>query len=181
MKKNDFLIPLNGLPHGRTELSGAADKEFFGNYGNTDILDADISVSVAVEKSGHHTDVDCDIEGSVTVECDRCLEPLAVPVRACARLEVKYGREAGNSDDEEDMSDKETVLLPETDADLDLSQVIYDYVCLALPLQRFHPDGECNPEAVKYLQEGINVPGAGGTEGNPFAALQDFLADKEKC
>ena len=71
------------------------------------------------------------------------------------------------------------VHLPEDDADLDLSQIVYDYLCLALPPQRFHPDGECNPEVLKYLADGIKVEGKDKT-GNPFSVLEGFLADKKE-
>jgi uncharacterized metal-binding protein YceD (DUF177 family) len=41
---------------------------------------------------------------------------------------------------------------PEDD-ELDLSQDVYDYVCTSLPLQRMHPEGECNQETTKYLSK----------------------------
>ena len=69
---------------------------------------------------------------------------------------------------------QEIVFVPEGDAELDLSQVIYDYVCLALPMQRHHNDGECNPEAMRYLSGGEPVQ-AGEDANNPFAALKEMM------
>ena len=92
---------------------------------------------------------------------------------------VKYGSEASSEEKEESEPSREVIYLPEDDADLDLSQIVYDYLCLALPPQRFHPDGECNPEVLKYLADGIKVEGKDKT-GNPFSVLEGFLADKKE-
>ena len=70
------------------------------------------------------------------------------------------------------------IFIPETQAELDMSQIIYDYVCLSLPMQRVHEDGECNPEAMKYyggaVEEVEDEAGADAGE-NPFAALKDMF------
>ena len=87
-----------------------------------------MKVRARVVPHGLTTDVECSIEGSVTVPCDRCLEALKLPV------------ETGFSE----------VYTPEGD-ELDLSQDVYDYVCTSLPLQRVHEEGQCNQETVKYL------------------------------
>ena len=179
MEKNDFLIPLNGLPQGLSEFGRKIGKEFFRDFDNTEILDAEVGATIRVEKSGRYVGVDSDLCGEVTVECDRCLEPLTLPVEVSIRLSVKYGSEASSEEKEESEPSREVVYLPEDDADLDLSQIIYDYLCLALPPQRFHPDGECNPEVLKYLADGIKVEGKDKT-GNPFSVLEGFLADKKE-
>ena len=41
---------------------------------------------------------------------------------------------------------------PEGD-ELDLGQDVYDFVCISLPIQRVHPEGECNQETTKYLSK----------------------------
>ena len=97
-------------------------------FGNPDILDADLEVEVTIHNHGVTVDVECDINGSVTVPCDRCLEDLEIPVET--GFEESY--------------------VPEGD-ELDLSQDVYDYVCIALPLQKVHPEGQCNPDTIKYL------------------------------
>ena len=145
---NNFIIPLNGLAAGESRFSWHAGKEFFDSYGNSEILAADIDVEVSVEKSGRYMGVDCDLEGSVTVECDRCLDELDLPVETQVRLSVKYGREENSEDHQE--GEREVIFVPQDDAELDLSQIIYDYVCLSLPMQRTHDEGGCNPAAMKY-------------------------------
>ena len=169
MDNNEFLIPLNGLASGRKDFRWRADKEFFGSFGNADILDADLVAEVSAEKAGRSIDVDCRIEGTVTVRCDRCMEDLVLPVDSSAGLRVKFGEEPeGGEDGTED--GREAIYLPSSDSGLDMRQVIYDYACLALPMQRFHKDGKCNPDVISRLESGISIQGT-ESQVNPFSAL----------
>ena len=169
--KDDFIVPLNGLAQGRKEFRWSAGKEFFDRFENSEILDADLIVLVSAEKSGSYTGVDCDIDGHVTVSCDRCLEDLKLPVSTGFKLSVKFG-----SGDPETDGDREIVFLPESDAELDLSQTVYDYVCLSLPVQRVHEEGECNPEVLKYLNQHDGKDSAGEKDAQtPFESLRSLL------
>ena len=171
---DNFIIPLNGLAAGESRFSWHAGKEFFETFGTEEIIDADIDVSVTVEKSGRYLGADCEIDGSVVVACDRCLEDLRMPVETDVLLSVKFGDEESSEDHQE--GEREIVFVPEGEAELDLSQIIYDYVCLALPMQRHHAEGECNPDAVRYLAGGEPVEVR--ETDNPFAALKDLMNNK---
>lgn len=175
--KNDFIIPLNGLSAGRSHFEWHADGGFFGRFEGSEILDADLDVSVSVEKSGRYIGVDCEIDGAVTVACDRCLENLELPVHTLSLMSIKFGEEGERTETAE--GEREIIMLPETDSDLDLSQVVYDYTALSLPMQRVHPEGECNPDAVRYLcQEELDDTAKPEAVNNPFAGLKNILENK---
>lgn len=125
-----FIVKLIGLAKGESRHEWHAGPEFFGNFENSEILDADLEAVVFIDNHGATVDVECELEGSVTVACDRCLEDLVIPVKTS--FEESY--------------------VPETD-ELDLSQEVYDYVCISLPMQRVHEEGECNQETIKYLSK----------------------------
>ena len=167
-----FIIPLNGLTTGQHEFSWKVGKEFFEGFDNSEILDAELDAYVRVEKSGRYLGIDCEVTGDVVVECDRCLDELSMPVDLEIRLSVKYGDE--ESSDEHHEGEREVIFVPETDAEFDMSQIIYDYVCLNLPMQRVHEDGECNPDVLKHLSAGDAVEAA-ADENNPFSALKDMF------
>ena len=169
-----FIIPLNGLTAGENMFSWQAGKEFFESFENTEILDAHLDADVRVEKSGRYIGVDCDVRGEVTVECDRCLDELDMPIDVEIKLSVKYGSEEPS--EESQTGEREVIFVPDTDAELDMSQIIYDYVCLSLPMQRTHAPGGCNPLAMKYYSapEGHDVFNEEG-EMNPFSALKDMF------
>ncbi|MCR4860353.1 MAG: DUF177 domain-containing protein [Bacteroidales bacterium] len=115
---------------GKSHFTWHAGPEFFEIFGNTEILDADLEVTAEVLNHGLTADAACSVSGSVTVACDRCLEDLVLPVETS--FEESYA--------------------PEGD-ELDLRQDVYDYVCTSLPIQRVHPEGECNQETTKYLSK----------------------------
>lgn len=165
-----FVIPLSGLAQGGTQFNWRADGKFFGNSGNPDIIDADLEVDVHVEKALRFFCVDAAISGWVKVLCDRCLEELELPVDTGFKLSVKFGENAETAD----AGDREIVMIPEGSQELDLAQFVYDYTCISLPMRRVHPEGECNPEALKYLVS-EETAGEAPAAGSPFAALKDIL------
>ena len=148
-----IIIPLGGWAAGERTFRFTADSEFFQTFDNTEILSADVEVGVRVVKDGTKAEAELHLSGIVTVPCDRCLEPLQVPV-------------------EEDPSEVfETELLKE---DWDLSQAVYDYICLSLPMQRVHPEGECNPDTVRFLGQGEREDEE-AAPSSPFAALKGLF------
>ena len=172
----DYIIPLNGWAAGEREYRWQAGIKFFQKFDNAEILDADVAIVAKAVKSGHYIGVDLDVQGSVTVPCDRCLEDLTLPVEAHPSFSVKFGEGAGSEEEMREGS-REILLLDASDTDLDLSQVIYDYVCLSLPMQRVHPEGECNPDTVRFLRQGQGNEEAAGTN-SPFAALKGLFNEK---
>ncbi len=171
---DSFVIGLDGLKAGRSRFDGHADGKFFGGFENSEILDADVDVAVEVEKSAAAILLDCRVVGTVTVACDRCLADLNLPVDREIRLDVRFGR----SEETGEAEDREIIVLPDRESELDLGQIIYDYVYTALPLVRVHPDGGCDPEVVKYLGVAKAEPAAESESENPFASLKTLLEKK---
>ena len=180
--KDAFIIPLNGLKQGRTRFSWKAGAEFFGNFDNKDIKDAEILVDVEVEKSGTYLGIDAEVSGNLTVPCDRCGADVSLPVRSRISQSIKFGAEPVSGEEivvsEED--ERETVYLPEDGGELDMSQTVYDFACLALPMKKVHPDGECDPVALRFLSGEDFVPQERNEDKaeSPFAVLKG-LFDEE--
>lgn len=180
--KDAFIIPLNGLKQGRTRFSWKAGAEFFRNFDNKDIKDAEILVDVEVEKSGTYLGIDAEVSGNLTVACDRCGVDVSLPVRSRISQSIKFGTEPVSGEEivvsEED--ERETVYLPEDGGELDMSQTVYDFACLALPMKKVHPDGECDPVALRFLSGEDFVPEERNEDKaeSPFAVLKG-LFDEE--
>lgn len=168
-----FIIPLNGLTVGKSEFFVHAGKEFFDSFENDEILDADLQIRVLVEKSGRYIGVDCEIEGVVTVECDRCLEMLDMPVDSHVSLTVKFGEEESAEIGQD--GEREVIFVKEDDAEFDMSQIVYDYACLALPMQRVHEEGRCNPDTLKHFGASEHLEDCGEEDKSPFAALRGMF------
>jgi len=125
-----FIVIINDLASGITHFEWKADAEFFGRFENPEILDADVQVFVGLRNRGSSIDISCEMEGTVTVPCDRCLEDLLLPVG----------------------TEFEETYVPESD-ELDISQDVYDFIMTSLPMQRIHPEGECNEETIRHLSK----------------------------
>jgi len=152
-----LIIPLNDWAAPERQFRFQAGLEFFQTFDNTEILDADVLVEVLVRKEGtRKVEVRLHMKGTLTVACDRCLEPLALPVDTSPVLDAE----------QEDLISE--------DGDLDLRQAVYDYLCLALPIQRVHPDGGCNPDTIRFLghQERQDEEAA---QSSPFSALKGLF------
>ena len=154
---DSFIIPLNGWAAGERKFRFHADTEFFHKFDNIEILDADVNAEIRVTKEGmQKVEAVLHLQGTVTVPCNRCLEPVVIPVEA----------------------NPSEVLAPgEEEVDWDLSQAVYDYVCLSLPLQRVHPEGECNPDTVRFLSRRERGDEEAASN-SPFAALKGLFESK---
>ena len=168
-----FVVPLNGLAKGWTRFTLLAGKEFFSAFGNEDILDGSVSVGVAIEKSGDYLGVDLSMDGFLSVPCDRCLEPVRLKVSCEAHLSVKSGSYGGDSPSGTTEDGREIVCLEGDSSVLDLSQTVYDYSLLSLPMRKVHPEGECAAEADAILSEEDGAPSA-----SPFASLKGLFDGK---
>lgn len=154
---NQFIIPINDWAAGERKFRFHAGIEFFQMFDNQEILDADVNVEATVQKSGtRKVEAVLHLSGTVTVPCDRCLDPLALHVEA----------------------EPSEVFTPGEDSDWDLSQAVYDYVCLSLPLQKVHPEGECNPDTVRFLSQEERKDEEAATQNSPFAALKGLFDEK---
>jgi len=152
----NIIIPLDGWAAGERIFRFRADTEFFQAFDNKEILEAGIDVEIRAVKEGHKVKADLHLRGTVTVLCDRCLEPLTIEV---------------------DIRPEEEFEAPSTEADWDFSQAVYDYACLSVPIHKVHPEGGCNPDTVKYLShdEQKNEEAA---SSSPFSALKGLFESK---
>ena len=141
-----FVVKLNDLKSGVTRFDWIADDEFFGKFENPEVLGASVEAAVKLVNRGVTIETECVLTGTITVPCDRCLEDVTIPISTEARMALRYGEE-----DEEGNGSADVTVIPFTATTYDLSWDIYEFICIALPLQRVHKDGECNEEITQYI------------------------------
>ena len=127
---DSFIVPINRLSAGKNAFQWHLDGSFFDTFENSEILAADLEADVVIFNDDYDIRVEGKIKGSVTVQCDRCLADLTLPV--------------DTTFDDDEFEDCDSV---------DLRQDLYDFVCISLPMQRVHEDGGCDEETVKYLSK----------------------------
>ena len=167
---NDFLIPIKGLSTGKHNYTFTLDTSFFNRFDETLLTEADLTATIVLDKQPLWIGVSGVVKGEVITACDRCLDELRIPLETDVKLIVKFARSEGEEDNDEVM------ILDPGEAELNLEQFFYDYVCLSLPLQRVHNEGECNSEMAKKL-EALSYRDAKKEflENSPFGKLKDLL------
>jgi uncharacterized protein len=148
-----FAIPISGLKEGRHYYDFEINKEFFDQFEDSDVKEGALRAVIEADKSSSHVGFDIKITGVVRISCDRCLEEFLHPVDCENRLLVRFGKV-------HDKSDPEIITIPVGENELDLRQYFYEYILLALPIKRVHPDDKsgnstCDPEMLNKLKEHI--------------------------
>lgn len=146
-----YDIPLSGLNEGSYLYDFDVDRDFFESYDNSEIKECDITITANLVKRSAHMELTIVVEGRAMLECDRCLEDYWQDVKSSNVLLIKYGDQMEEVDDE-------LIMIPYGESSLDLSQLIYEFTHLALPVQKIHPGTEggengCNPLMIKKLRE----------------------------
>ncbi len=108
-----------------------------------------------------HPAVTGHIEAELSVECQRCLGPMAQTIDQDFELLIDA------SDEDIQTSQLDSVYSEE--GYLDMFAVIEDEIILALPLVAMHDDESCNPHWRPDAE-----PGQVGEKNNPFAVLESL-------
>jgi uncharacterized metal-binding protein YceD (DUF177 family) len=146
-----YSIPLAGLKEARYTYDFIIGDDFFEAFEGSEIKRGELNAVVVLQKSSTHFELDITINGHAEVICDRCLDTFYLPLTSVNRLVVKLGREW-------DEADPDLITMPLDEHEIDLSQYFYEYIHLALPLKRIHPDDNggrttCNPEMIRKLED----------------------------
>lgn len=154
MKKtiSEFVIPFIGLKQGSHEFNFKIQKSFFDAFENTLINDSDLDVKLILEKKETMMVANFDLSGDVTATCDRCDDPVSVPIDGRFRIVYKFGLE--QSEDENLF-----VLHPEA-YEINVQNQIYEFMVVLLPSRVTHEmEEDCNQEVMETYRKFIVNPG----------------------
>ncbi|MFI3277622.1 MAG: DUF177 domain-containing protein [Rikenellaceae bacterium] len=138
-----YCIDYKTLSLGEHSFNFKVGGELFELYGYPEILGAKLDAEIKMRNMGSSMDLDIEITGVVTVECDRCLDPLDIEIQYQTPLIVKL---IDTTEIDQEDSDGDIMWLARSEKSLDLTQYIYESVILSLPMQRVHPIEECNAD-----------------------------------
>lgn len=157
----DYTIPINDLKDGKHQYGFDIADNFFDAFPESEVKKCTIHVDVDLIKHGGNIEAFFALSGKVIVVCDRCLDEFEMPIENDGHLFFEQGDEPGEVSDE-------LVMIARNESHLDLQQYIYEFICLAIPSQKYHPEDEngnsaCDPEMLKRLNE-IKANNTGGTQ-----------------
>jgi uncharacterized metal-binding protein YceD (DUF177 family) len=166
-----FKIPFKGLSLGTHVYDWALDTTFFEEMEIPDVHGSALQLRLELDKQERMLALRFLISGNLEVACDRCLEPFMLPVDIEEHYYIKFG--------EERREESEIVLvIPETEYQIDITSLVFDFVSLAIPIRKVHPDDDegrptCDPDAISRLEEHASQP-----ETDPrWDALKDLKLD----
>ena len=148
----DFTVPFQGLALGHHRFEWMVNNAFLAEFPFALMQNANVRVHLALERNEHALDMHFELSGEVGVECDRCLNPLHIPVQATAHLIARLT----DQDEPPETDDDELLLLPKAAYELDLSTYVYETVSLQLPLRtgcEAPVAGRCNLEMIALLDK----------------------------
>ena len=152
-----YAIPFKGLKEGKHDFNFVVDNSFFEQFESSEVKKGVVNVQVELIKHSQFLELQFDINGKITVNCDRCLEPFVIRITHQAMLYIRFGEKTLEQSDE-------LLILGDSENEVPLDQLIYEYIHLALPIQRIHPEIDgisgCNPE----MMEKLNAHDADDTE-----------------
>jgi uncharacterized metal-binding protein YceD (DUF177 family) len=148
---DDRIVRFSGLKPGVYAYSFTLEDKDFKSFENEELKGGKVNFDVKMERLERMLLFTFSFTGEVTTYCDRCLGEIKVGVNGEEHLSVRF------SDNEESDNEDEAVL-PESATEIDLTQWLYEYVAVRMPLQHTHADGECDPEVTKYIGEESDKP-----------------------
>lgn len=169
----DYIIPINDLKEGKHRYEFDVADKFFEPYPESEVKKCSIHVVVDLIKRSTGVDTVFSLKGVATVVCDRCLDEFEMPLEHTAHLTFVPGDEPGEVSDE-------MVVIPRNDTHLDIRQYIYEFINLAVPAQKYHPEDEngnsaCDPEMIERLNKiKVNQPDSRATDPR-WDKLKDLI------
>ena len=146
-----YNIAFKGLKEGKHDFNYHIGHTFFELFENSLMDEADIKVRITLEKRNTFMSLDLVLKGEVKLTCDRCLDLYAQVVHHKAGLIIKFGEDISEDGDD-------VLWLHPDDYQINVSQIIYEYICLSIPLKHLHPadkEGKsgCNPDMLMKIKE----------------------------
>jgi uncharacterized metal-binding protein YceD (DUF177 family) len=148
---DDYLIPFYGLKEGKYDYEFEAGNKFFEFFENSDIHGGDLKIHLQLYRKSGFLELKFKIMGTLKVTCDRCLEDFDHEIDSENELYIRFGN------DYEEISDT-VIVIPHEETRINVSQYIYEFSVLALPMQKIHPDDDagssgCNQEMMEKLNK----------------------------
>lgn len=166
----DYNIGFVGLPLGKHQFDFSIGDDFFAFFEATEVEKGRLNLQLFLEKQNNMMVFDFAIKGFVELTCDRCVEPYNQYLEVERTLYVKFGEEYLEQTDE-------IVIIPSGSSHFDISQYVYEYIHLGLPMQHLHDNSNlkgagCSPEALRYIEKYKRKESGEGAADSHWKALE---------
>lgn len=121
-----YTIEFNKLQHGLNNDEFKLDRSFMDDFEFSPVKDISVSATIEIEKSENMYGIKLDLNGWSSVNCDKCLNPIQLPIQQDFSFIIKMS-EANNFDN------PDMIYLNRNEIGYDLKQYLYESILLSLP------------------------------------------------
>jgi uncharacterized protein len=146
-----YTINFRALETGTYHFTFEIEDRFFACFKKSEIQRGLLFAEVELVKEERLATLNIEINGEVSVLCDRCLEDLMYPLHFSGSLYIK---------EEEEIAEKseKVIKIEAEESHINLAQYFYESIHLSLPLKRTHPEDEkgnstCNQEMIDRIRQ----------------------------
>lgn len=148
-----YVLKFSGLANGIHEFEYTIDEKLFKEFDCEEVLGADLSMKVNLDKSEKQLKLEFHIHGVLQVICDRCGEEMDLNMDFNKTLYVEFGEQF-------EEQDVDLFVIPFNEYSLDLAPFVYEYVTLEKPMRCVHGETQgntqlCNKEIIEMLEKPI--------------------------
>ena len=144
-KLDSYKVNLKGMPSDTVSYQWRVDDDFFSAVQGPELQHGTLDVALRVKRTSGAYELTFQLDGTVKVQCDRCLELMDLPIQTQRELRVKLG------DDFSD--DGDLVTIPYEDGTFNVAWNLYEMIALEIPIRHVHTDGPCASQDVEEEPE----------------------------
>jgi len=154
--RRQYEIAFVGLKPGVHEFNYEIKDKFFSAYGDQDFSNCQAHVKLQLEKNTSFMMLKFEVGGKIDVVCDRCGNALTKDLWDEFNMVVKLVENPDEMNGQEE--DPDVYYISRTESHLHISDWIYEFVCLSVPLQKMCSEDEmggpqCNKEVLAMLKK----------------------------
>lgn len=138
-------IDLRRMEEAVSEYRYHLSRDYFEAIDAPEVREGEVDVVLTVRKASQFFELDFHTEGVVHVTCDLCLDDMEQPIASDDHVVARFGDANGE--------DGDVVVVDENEGMLDTAWLIYEFICLAIPIKHVHAPGKCNAAMTKLLNE----------------------------
>ena len=146
-KFEQYNLVLKDIVGEKAKFEYTLDDVFFKKIDSPEVQRGSVTAQVSVHKTISTFDLEFQLEGSIIVPCDRCLDDMEQPIRHKEKLQVKFGDKFSEED--------EIVIVPASEGAINIAWFLYEFIVLNIPIKHVHAPGVCNKTMVTKLKRHI--------------------------
>lgn len=145
-----FSIPFTGLKIGKHQFDFEVDNSFFDAFEYSLVKKGNLNAEVELDKQETMLILQFRINGTIVLDCDKCLAEFEAPLSIQERQIVKF------AEDELESDDLEIIVLSKKESEINVAELIYEFITVSVPYIKVCEENgtgvKCDQEMIARLQ-----------------------------